>query len=105
MGECRAELVRRLRLDGDEIRESESPGSFLWTPRGREVTVEIEAGERDLSARIAAVADDAAGVFGPDVSATEAAWRLLTIHLEEEYETMPAGRHRIRIVPSGIHTE
>ncbi|WP_026875343.1 hypothetical protein [Jiangella gansuensis] len=103
MDSDRTELLRRLRLGDDQIDETDRPDVLLWTPKGHDVAVELVTSERDLSARIAAlVADDAGGVFGPDVSAIDGAWRLLTIHLMEEYETMPAGHGRLTITPSGI---
>lgn len=61
--------------------------AYRWAPRpGVRVKLLLsEQGVKERHARI--VAGNPTGAFGPSVSAEEAGWRLLSVHLEEDAET------------------
>lgn len=99
-----AELVRRLSLD-DVVESLPTPGIYKWKPHGHDSAVVIEVNEEDLKERISRLAvEENAAAFEDGISMTEAAWRLLTVHLVEEYEAMDRHAGRIVVDASGVTT-
>ncbi len=92
--------VGEVRAVGDE--------SFDWRSRQREgfgPWVQVRATRDDLQAfNERGAAAGSAGAFGDDVDGQAAASRLLLVHLDESYATLPPGHRTLTIRPDGVHT-